>query len=306
MDLLVQFYLPRIIYHASVFCEYFEAVHERANTSVLTSDQNVQLDRLEVLFRSCSTFTKKQRLNIPLARAVSSEAKTLSKSKPLARALLSFYGKDVAWRVVRHLRFVGRIRTIHQTLLECAKDLPNFSTLDIKLVSLSRAQLLPRVNFRAALSNVERLLGRPLNFSEKKIKTMESEYRKKLIIHAEMQILFFISRPEHDQTSIFPYIGISKRPCYLCDAFLKADSRFKTKPSHGQIHPNWTLPRSQAIATNLAISFYCSMSTVTGRLQQLICNPSGRRYSFQPESTIAPSATHHATRTIARRECRTR
>lgn len=286
---LVEFYLPRIIHHAHSFHEYFNSADSSAIHGPRTLEQSTLLHSLDGFLRSCHTFRKKQPPDISIARSITAEARKLVKSRAMFRALLSCYERDTAFNIVRHLRFLGRIRTFHQTLCQCAKALPNFVNFNILLIAPPQCRKLPGIDFESSLRNVEYILDRSLILHGKDIKFMSSNYYKKLIIHAEMQNIFFLSRPENSQLSLFPYIGISKRPCYMCDIVLKADGRFKTKASHGQIHPNWTLPRSQAISSNLAIGMHRAFSSLSGNLRQLICDPSGRRYDQRPESTTASS-----------------
>lgn len=67
-----------------------------------------------------------------------------------------------------------------------------------------------------------------------------------------MQILASLARNAGWQSRAHQYIGISRKPCFLCDQVLKnynkisvngvRQSAFKARQSHGKIYPLWTLP----------------------------------------------------------------
>ncbi|KAK5107935.1 hypothetical protein LTR62_000540 [Meristemomyces frigidus] len=59
-------------------------------------------------------------------------------------------------------------------------------------------------------------------------------------VHAEIQLLV---HHEHDSAVKRPrFIGTSKRACFLCYTFMTAHGRYAVTDSHGEIHPQWTVP----------------------------------------------------------------
>lgn len=81
---------------------------------------------------------------------------------------------------------------------------------------------------------------------DKRIKAQIEKLSFKPIIHCEVLVLDWILRDSAHLPEFFNgirYIGTSKRACKLCDYFFQAHpSRVKTRPSHGNVYPNWAFP----------------------------------------------------------------
>lgn len=63
---------------------------------------------------------------------------------------------------------------------------------------------------------------------------------QRFFVHAEIQMLVHCQRlPEEKRPR---YIGISKRPCFLCFHFIRAHNQYAIRPSHGEVYTQWTVP----------------------------------------------------------------
>ncbi|KAF2767654.1 hypothetical protein EJ03DRAFT_143763 [Teratosphaeria nubilosa] len=62
-------------------------------------------------------------------------------------------------------------------------------------------------------------------------------------VHAEIQIALYLAGQAGMRSP--QYIGTSKRACFLCFHFLRSYGGFDVTESHGEVHPQWTIPDSQ-------------------------------------------------------------
>jgi hypothetical protein len=71
---------------------------------------------------------------------------------------------------------------------------------------------------------------------------------RKYVVHAEMLLLIFYE--EHpDIPRVTDYIGISKRPCYLCANFIRMHDVFAVEGQHLQLYCLWTLPAKMKLGS---------------------------------------------------------
>ncbi|KAF1978035.1 hypothetical protein BU23DRAFT_577533 [Bimuria novae-zelandiae CBS 107.79] len=66
--------------------------------------------------------------------------------------------------------------------------------------------------------------------------------KQRLQIHAEVQMLLFLSTNETPISDHFPYLGCSKLSCFMCHRFIQAYGRFETRGCHGRHFRCWTVP----------------------------------------------------------------
>jgi len=71
-----------------------------------------------------------------------------------------------------------------------------------------------------------------------------------------MQLLLFYET-HADIRLVHNYIGISKRCCYLCAAFVRFHGQFVMEGAHQQLYSLWTIPPQ--------IDFYAPQKKTTSR-----------------------------------------
>lgn len=198
---------------------------------------------------------------------------------------------------MRQLRFIARIRTIHRSIVTCALSLPGFGDIEVHCVQDDGPHTLTRSKIKegrqAALGSLIEYLGNvPAWFRDPRVKArIENELcRRPLVVHAEMQMALFFDT--HKELKPFPYIGTSKKTCYLCNNFLSELGIFGTRGSHYQLHPHWTLPLGFQISEQ---RFYHSPSMalkmVTQRLAEMIGRSNVVKLALLPESTAVWSGS---------------
>ncbi|KAI7133869.1 hypothetical protein KC352_g30821 [Hortaea werneckii] len=104
----------------------------------------------------------------------------------------------------------------------------NYKRICVYLVDVSRA-------YRQYFNTAE------LHFVEAPPKqTWPARSSQRFFVHAEMQMLIHCQRlPVEEKPR---YIGISKRPCFLCFHFIRAHNQYATRDSHGEVYNQWTVP----------------------------------------------------------------
>jgi hypothetical protein len=101
----------------------------------------------------------------------------------------------------------------------------------------------------------------------------------RLHVHAEMQILVSLAQNPNWYGRAHPYIGVSKKLCFLCDQILRnydplagevaRSPTFRARQCHGKVYPLWTLPQCVDIPENLKRSLARSV-TITYHQMRLM------------------------------------
>lgn len=66
--------------------------------------------------------------------------------------------------------------------------------------------------------------------------------KKRKNVHAEMMLMTYLLSLTGSSSEIFPYLGISKKTCLLCERVIREMGQFKTRGNHGKYYSQWTLP----------------------------------------------------------------
>ena len=243
------------------------------------------------LAKSCRHALQKA-ITLERARDLCAWAYNLSKSPGLQEALYAGYlEQHRADRALKQLRFLARIRAAQLTIINCIRTIPTFAQLSIKTIPSSDVQSTLSGTIHQARTSAQKSLQKwsipiPKWFKEPRlVKDLAEDYRKKPIIHAEMQMVFFLLARRSPQLSPYPYLGISKKTCYMCSAFLTQLRHFKTRGSHEKLYPHWTLPQKAELDKEKVFAFGMALSAVKQNLGEILRRPCGRFLMRQPEST---------------------
>ncbi|KAI6165435.1 hypothetical protein EDD17DRAFT_229417 [Pisolithus thermaeus] len=176
-------------------------------------------------------------------------------------------------QLLPNIQFLGRLKSCYHTLVEAAETIPGFANLSIRFVNKP-----PSHKFQRNLPSLGSLfdwLGLPLNLvtvqkyvKDTTISTVQQDFGKlqeksilqTLPTHAEMQLVFYISRTTHPETmtkEFYPYIGCSKLCCFLCFTFLQFFGQhkpfFKVRGCHGRVYPRWSLPETNGVHADVCV-----------------------------------------------------
>lgn len=159
--------------------------------------------------------------------------------------------------------FLGRLQVAFRKFKEIVLKLPSFNKVTIIPVT---DETTPHKALKGALNLREtfNLLGMVPNTSTVKsvigpkwtVTKAEQEFAKvqkqTLNIHAEVQMIIFLSKNEHFFEELFPYFGCSKYSCFMCSRFLKAHGRIGTRGCHGRLFRPWTVPEATILTPGQA------------------------------------------------------
>jgi len=148
---------------------------------------------------------------------------------------------------------LARLQVAFQVFKDIALTLPSFEHVTIILVPCPVAPAIPSshpLNLHQAFrilkldlnsATVKAVLGQNQTVAKAKPKFVKLQ-RQRLNIHAEVQMLMFLSTTELSASGLFPYFGCSKLSCFMCDRFLQSYGRFTTRGCHGRLFKPWTVP----------------------------------------------------------------
>ncbi|KAF2117310.1 hypothetical protein BDV96DRAFT_644734 [Lophiotrema nucula] len=168
-------------------------------------------------------------------------------------------------KAVRSINMLGRLRAAYECFKTVALTFEEISTMEMRPVTLHQHV---EINVSLFRKTIQRLAG---EFQLPKGLLKNNTAQKytgasRLHIHAEMQILVCLARNADWHGRAHGYVGISRKPCFLCNEILQNYSKisvegarqpaFKSRRSHGKVYPLWTLPQSEIVpyVASLAIA----------------------------------------------------
>ena len=149
-------------------------------------------------------------------------------------------------RLVRLLYFVARVRKAYEKFIETAIKFPSFRNISFVCTPCPSFRPFVRAHLRTPFpsSVPPDRSGDTLNAAE--LFRMEARYRsllsEKLHVHAEINLVFFLGGEQGDTKATFPYLGISKKSCFLCGNFIRYLGHFETRGEHHVEYTRWTFP----------------------------------------------------------------
>lgn len=157
----------------------------------------------------------------------------LSFSTDFYSTLSTAFSPTVRDRIANEdLAFIRRPWRAAGTFCHAAQEIDKFQKVRVQLLtsypSKSLRSFPPRPNKRAQVSAK---LQRKYDVEIKKVKW----------VHAEMRVMTYLLSQGIEARS-FPYLGVSKKTCFLCGSMLQNMGHFQTRANHGKIYAQWTLP----------------------------------------------------------------
>lgn len=169
------------------------------------------------------------------------------------------------------VNMLGRLRAAYECFTSTALAFPEFQSVDLRPLRLTQYSV--GINKKSLRKRVDEL-------SKGMFKTNAApRYTglSRLHIHAEMQVLTaLVTNPEWHQSK-HRYIGTSRRPCFLCNEFIRSlvelsasDHRtpmFACRESHGKIYPRWTLPPMQPLLPRANLEVMAALASVNSTVR---------------------------------------
>lgn len=180
-----------------------------------------------------------------------------------------------ARRVVRELGFLCRPKYAHTTFWEAAREIESFQSMKITLIPGVKSKQVPPSTSLC-----------PHLFDKVDQKILDSELRKKKWIHAEMGMAtHIISKDGLART--FPYLGISKKTCFMCGHILQSLALFRARNNHGKVYSQWTLPSLLTVPSPHRDKLDSAVQNLRDVLQQECAVDEDKHIDAIKESTIS-------------------
>lgn len=153
---------------------------------------------------------------------------------------------------------LARLRVTFKKFEEIALKLPSFSKVTIILLLRDSVSVEPperplslKQTFNILKTSLESTTVKTMIGQRWSIDRVEREFSKrqkqKLNIHAEVQMLLFLSSNERLADALLPYLGCSKFSCLMCARFLHFHGKFTTRGCHGRLFRPWTIPEAAGL-----------------------------------------------------------
>ena len=195
--------------------------------------------------------------------------------------------------------YLGRLRTAYHTFFQFATALPAFTKVTIHCVTkpkisqmkhapLTMAQTFKLLELELSEPSFRRHIssGMTLSNGANAFGVLQKQIAH---VHAEMQLLHHAAK--EGLRDIFPFIGVSKRSCFLCASFIKADGRFTTRGTHGHLYSKWYIPQTGQIAAEKAAQINTSLRRIQHSLKQRLRIPIAVPAKQIAESSVGLSQT---------------
>ena len=233
---LVEYSRSRLWYHIS-------QIHETDNT-LPTVPFGVVAVRVEDMQRLCRGVQR----DLPVEQ--------------LSNIVNAAYDNRCAWRdlpvqsehkkAVRAINMLGRLRAAYEYFKSVALTFDEIQTMEMEPINLCHNVQMDVNRFQGLLQKPDVDLRLPKSL-HKSIAASNYRNASRLHVHAEMQVLVSLGQNPGWHKRAHPYMGVSKKLCFLCHQILQNYSAlaqegarrpiFNARPCHGKVYPLWTLPQ---------------------------------------------------------------
>jgi hypothetical protein len=169
------------------------------------------------------------------------------------RNLLAFIYPHQQTRVTKIVGQIGKISRFYRCALTiiqvAAKFCKDVSYICVKTLGFPK-RTIGLLSSRRPIDLASRLPVAARSRLQREAETANRFLRRwrQYVVHAEMQLLLFYEA-HADIRLVHNYIGISKRSCYLCAAFIRFHGQFVMEGAHQQLYSLWTIPLRIAFQT---------------------------------------------------------
>ena len=288
--LLLDYYRPRIDFHVRELWTFMQSKVLPSSSHRLGKSH--LLRRLEQLNRLSKGLVKGDQY---IAGLVVEQAYCLAREPGIRSSLTDVLESNHVGPLLVLLGFLGRLKAAHLTFLDITTTIPSFAKVNITFVDCPQAagRVLENLEQRTEalgdflLSHRKDLPDWMSAHNNDKMAAFKSQSLGRLNIHAEIQMLFYLSQDQNPDT--LPYLGVSKKTCYLCGQFLSRVGRFATRQNHGKIYPQWTLPKQALLDEECTSRIDVAVDALCTLLVDLLGTSSDRTRDMLKESVGDPS-----------------
>jgi hypothetical protein len=182
-------------------------------------------------------------------------------------------------RALRHIGMLGRLRAAYLCFQTVACKLPGVSAIELISLEHQQSRDIKAKVFRKQLKRVGEELQLPASLmTAKGVRKYTGSWYPH--IHAEMQLLVNLARKPEQQERIHRYIGLSKKPCFVCRQVLlsyyipsQRGTRkpfFNVRQTHGKVYPLWTLPYTEFVPSGFSLAVAAATKSVYESMLELL------------------------------------
>ncbi|KAG6328330.1 hypothetical protein ID866_10759, partial [Astraeus odoratus] len=212
---------------------------------------------------------------------------------------------DLADNLIADIHFLGRLRSCYGTLIDGAQNIPGFTNLSVILVRNAppiRPSTLPPLTdameclgLTLSPASIRKFVSTKLSVAhaEKNFKRLQKTSRKRLSVHAELQLVLHVAKTMDVDTmnkEVYPYLGCSKLSCFLCASFLKSfglnGASFRTRGCHGRAYRLWSLPDIKYLPSEMEAMLHSALIEMRNLL---VCEMT-RPIMSAPQSQVRESS----------------
>ena len=182
------------------------------------------------------------------------------------------------------IALLGRYRAAYETFKEAAMHFHKFKELNIKEVDLV-APAKSRIDMPFVTKTLAKLNITPKS-SGQSAQSICKSCRLERRHHAEMQILMQIEKDYQmdESNEIYPYIGISKKTCFLCSEVLKLFPFYGTRGSHRKVYNLWDIPTMDGLSRHFVFQLRAALLGVQWTVENLVAEA----YHASSRQKLAP------------------
>lgn len=196
----------------------------------------------------------------------------------------------------------ARLRAAFQCFKDITLALPSFKQVSIVLLpcpttppnpsqrALDLVQTFSILELALDTTTVKAILGQRWTLDKFK-REFNKRQRQKPNIHAEVQMLMFLSAREASGPGRFPYFGCSKLSCFMCNHFLQYYGGITTRGSHGRLFKPWTVPNAYAIQSGQACRIARALMSVQKQIEKILKASIGSRIQLERTSVAGEGST---------------
>lgn len=207
-------------------------------------------------------------------------------------------------RLRNSVLFLGRLRSAYEIFKRTALEFPEFKSLTIHCLPpptgewLTRSEISRRVQELAKDERIQQLNKCQLDSA------WGAAARILTPCHAEVQLLLHFECSVPSDAKPFPYIGCSRKSCWLCyqpltnykDKRNKTKGVYQTRGSHRKIYPLWCVKLGSSSLPSPRVQFNLSVAllVIQMMMQQLLRNAPHTQRPKEAESSANLTITGRA------------
>jgi len=199
-----------------------------------------------------------------------------------AQEIIQCYNKKYAKQVWSNILFLSRLQSAFNVFCDVKENLIRSRSVNIILIEqtaptrqtpalldLNKALelvCLPAVSTSTDLKRYFKKIG-SVKVLERIFLSKQKDNKKRRV-HAEIQLISYLAQNPVHTEMIYPYIGCSKRSCYLCEHFITIYGTWRTRGGHGKLYPRWSLPDLTVMDRAVSISFDVALERLQHHLEK--------------------------------------